>query len=373
MLLLIACANVHLFLFGHPLGVRGYPRDVSGVDRLVVAAQMMLVDGRAYPLFGLLFGYGVVQLAWRRGAAGVDARATARLVRRRGGWMVLIGFAHGVLLFSGDIVGAYGLLAVLMAGTLVAGSAVTLLTVTAVGLFLTALFGAAGALPPPDGQTSFLASMTATDPLAAMATRLVEWVGIGLLGQVVSVLGAVTLGAWAARRRLLDEPERHRTLLTRVAAVGLGAAVLGGAPLALMAAGVWADPPTGVLLVAGALHAVSGYAGGIGYAALFGLWAIRLSARRAPVRGALVACGQRSLTCYLAQSVVFVALLPAWTLGLGARLTLWQAALLAVGTWLLLLGAAVAMERAGVRGPAEVLLRRLTYGRPTRAPGRPRT
>ncbi|WP_214369057.1 DUF418 domain-containing protein [Pseudonocardia sp. H11422] len=368
MLLLIACANVHLFLFGRPLGVRGYPRDVTGVDRVVVAAQMMLVDGRAYPLFGLLFGYGVVQLAWRCGAAGVDVRAATRIVRRRGGWMVLIGFAHGVLLFSGDIVGAYGLLAVLMAGTLVAGSPVALLTVTAVGLFLTAVFGAAGALPMPDGQESFLTSMVVADPLGAMAARLGEWIGIGLLGQAVAVFGAVALGAWAARRRLLDEPARHRALLTRVAAVGLTVAVLGGAPLALAAAGVWADPSTGALLAAGALHAVGGYGGGVGYAALFGLLAIRLSARRGPVSSALVACGQRSLTCYLAQSLVFVALLPAWTLGLGARLALWQAALLAIGTWLLVLGAAAAMDRAGRRGPAEVLLRRLTYGRPAPAP-----
>jgi uncharacterized membrane protein YeiB len=33
--------------------------------------------------------------------------------------MIVIGFAHGVLLWAGDIVGAYGLLAVLMAGLLV--------------------------------------------------------------------------------------------------------------------------------------------------------------------------------------------------------------------------------------------------------------
>ena len=36
--------------------------------------------------------------------------------------MILIGLLHGVLLWPGDIVGAYGLLAVLMAGLLVGGS-----------------------------------------------------------------------------------------------------------------------------------------------------------------------------------------------------------------------------------------------------------
>jgi len=75
------------------------------------------------------------------------------------------------------------------------------------------------------------------------------------------------------------------------------------------------------------------------------------------------ACGQRSLSCYLAQSVAFAALLPAWALGLGAQLGPGAAAVLAVGVWLVVLLVAAASDRSGVRGPAEVLLRRLTYGR----------
>jgi uncharacterized membrane protein YeiB len=92
-------------------------------------------------------------------------------------------------------------------------------------------------------------------------------------------------------------------------------------------------------------------------------------ARRAgpgPVTHALQACGQRSLSCYLAQSVAFVALLPAWTLGLGEDAHLWQTALVAIGAWLVILLIAEASARAGYRGPAELLLRRLTYG-PRRA------
>ena len=86
MLLLIALANAHLFLYGQPLGLRGYPADLAPVDRTVAVAQLLLVDGRAYPLFALLFGYGIVQLARRQEAAGRDvgsvvvARAAARRV-----------------------------------------------------------------------------------------------------------------------------------------------------------------------------------------------------------------------------------------------------------------------------------------------------
>ena len=369
MLLLIALANVHLFVFGHVLGVRGYPRDIDAVDRVVALVQMTLVDGRAYPLFGLLFGYGIVQLARRRGADG--PAAAVRLVRRRGAWMIAIGLVHGVLLWAGDIVGAYGLLAVLMAGLLVRRSDRALVVVGLVGVLLTTLFYAGSGLPAPGEPRAFLPSMVIADPALALLARAGEWAGIGLLLQAFGVFGAVALGAWAARHRLLDDPARYRPALARAAAVGITLAVALGLPMAMMAAQLWPSPPLPAALLAGSLHALGGYAGGVGYAALFGLLAIRLG-RRGPgaFPRALRACGQRSLSCYLAQSVAFVALLPAWTLGLGRDARLWQAALVGIGVWAVTLGVAAASDRAGQRGPAEVLLRRLTYGRArARRPG----
>lgn len=360
MLLLIALANAHVWRYGHPLGVRGYPVGPTGPDALVTVAQLVLVDGRAYPLFGLLFGYGITQLATRGGAAGVATDAVVRLVRRRGAWMVAIGLAHGVLLWSGDVVGAYGLLAVLLAGVLVRASAGTLAGIAAGGTLVSVVFSAPAVAPRPD-LTTTLPSTAMSSWAAAMANRVVEWVAQGLTISTLVTAGAVALGALAARRRLLDDPGRHRTLLVRVAAGGLGAAVALGLPTALAAVGAWA-PSTSSLLLAGLLHALGGYAGGVGYAALFGLLALRSGARPGPVARALRASGRRSLSCYLAQSVALAVLMPAWGLGLGARLGVAQTALLATLVWLTILLAAVASERAGWRGPAETLLRRLTYG-----------
>jgi uncharacterized protein len=386
MLLLIALANVHLYLYDRPLGVRLYPAGLIGADRVVAALQLALVDGRAYPLFGVLFGYGIGQFAARRAGSGT---AVVRTVRRRGGWLLAIGAAHVVLVWPGDIVSAYGLLGVALGGLLVAGTAVSLATTVAVGTVLTLLIGAFSGFAPP-GATAPIPSIAIADPLAAMVARVGEWIGGVLPGSVLSVVGAVALGAWAARHRLLDEPARHRDLLRRVAVGGLVAAVLAGLPLALAGAEVW-RPGTGALLLVGALHALGGYAGGLGYAAAFGLLAVRAEQRLpdrrtalssepmrrecrssdtaaagpagpGPVLRALAACGQRSLSCYLAQSLAFAALLPAWTLGLGARLTVAQAALLAAAVWLVLVLVADASARSGYRGPAEVLLRRLTYG-----------
>jgi uncharacterized membrane protein YeiB len=58
---------------------------------------------------------------------------------------------------------------------------------------------------------------------------------------------------------------------------------------------------------------------------------------------------------------VFVALLMPYTLGLGETLGTAGVAVVALGTWLVSVLLADILRRAGRRGPAEVLLRRLTY------------
>lgn len=368
MLLLIALANSHYWLSSGLQGVHGYPRpDQAGpLDRLVTGLQLVLVDGRAYPLFAALFGYGTVQLARRVRSRDLLADdAAVRLVRRRGGWMVAVGAAHAVLLFSVDVIAAYGVTALLFAGVLARDRPRALRRLVGAGLVGTALLGAFQALPAPEGTTAVLLSVGTDSALVALAARPVEWLAIGVVGQLPQLLGAVAVGALAARARLLEEPERHRRLLTRVAVVGVATAVLGGAPLALLATGVLPAAPLALELGAGVLHALSGYAGAFGYAAVFGLVAAGAARSGAlatgGVLGVLRACGQRSLTCYLGQSVVFAVLLPRSSLGLGGELGVAQVSALAAVTWLVLLGAAAAMERAGRRGPAEVLLRRLTY------------
>ena len=190
MLLLIALANVHLYLFDRPLGVRSYPAGLTGSDAVVAVLQLTLVDGRAYPLFGLLFGYGLGQLVARRAAAGVEPQAVIRLVRRRGLWLVVIGVAHVVLLWAGDIVSAYGVLGVALAGMAVTGTSVSLATTAVVGSVLGASLGAFSGFSPPG--TAPLLSVAVADPVTAAATRVTEWAG----GILIS-----SCSAWSPRSR----------------------------------------------------------------------------------------------------------------------------------------------------------------------------
>lgn len=166
---------------------------------------------------------------------------------------------------------------------------------------------------------------------------------------------AALAGVWAARRNVLAEPESHRRLLRHTATWGITAAVLGGLPSGLAVGHFWESSQLGLLA---AVHTVTGVAGGLGYAALIALIALRIK-RRTAVVNAIAACGERSLSCYLFQSVVFVVLLVPYTFGLGGTLSSTGVALLALATWSVSVLLADLLRRHDLPGPAEALLRKL--------------
>lgn len=359
MLLLIALAHAPAYLHGQELGRGGYPAGGSGLDRAVVFTETTVVTGRVYPMFAALLGYGLARLWARHVAAGATPAEVRRLVRWRGAWLIVFGFAHAALLWAGDILGAYGVVTVLLGAGLLHVRGRVIAAVAVLSLAVVAVGGAATAVTDLGGSTSVLASTGERDALAAAVLRLTEWAP-SLLLQPLGTLGAVLAGVWAGRRRLLDEPERHVRLLRWVSACGLASAFAGALPWAGVVAGWWPDPSPAAIAAAGALHGASGY-GGVGYAAAVAL-IVALHARRAGlIHRALVACGRRSLTCYLLQSIVFVAVLAAYGGGLGTELGTTAAATVAAATWLLTVGIAVLLERFTSRGPAEAVLRRLTY------------
>ena len=152
--------------------------------------------------------------------------------------------------------------------------------------------------------------------------------------------------------------------------------VLGALPMVLATVQVW-TPSTPAGLLTGALHALTGLAGSLAFIAIVGLVVAARQGRGDTSRasdgvnrgvvGALAAVGRRSLTCYLLQSLVFVPLMAPWAGGLGVGAGTAFAASVGVGAYLASVALALALERAGRPGPAEVLLRRLTYGH--RPPG----
>ena len=160
-------------------------------------------------------------------------------------------------------------------------------------------------------------------------------------------------------------------LLRRTAVIGIAVGWAGGVPsalVALVALDVIALPDALSWTFLG-LTSVTGLGAGLGYAALFGLLATRVEAHteamgRMPLPArALSAVGKRSLTFYLFESLLMAPLMAGWGLGLGEHLGTTQVLAVALGVWLLSLPLAMVLEARDRRGPAEVLLRRLTYGR----------
>ncbi|APU16867.1 DUF418 domain-containing protein [Actinoalloteichus fjordicus] len=369
MLLFIALANVPWFLYGEPTALGSVHRpDATGLDVVWQTIAIVAIDGRSYPLFAFLFGYGIWQLYLRQAAAGVEEKSARRLLQLRHFWMIVFGAVHAALLWQGDVVGAYGLIGLIVVWLFLRRTDRTLRRwIIALGSLLaivTALVSLAGMTAPDDldmaeAALPQLAAMTSY--VDSITSRFLFWLTLavaqGVLSLVVPI--AVLLAIVCARRRVLESPETHRPLLRRTAIVGISVGWLGAVPSVLVHHGVWDLPEWSPIL----LHALTGLFAALGYAALFALIAARFATTRTPgllVRG-LTAVGKRSLSCYLLQSVIFAPLLSAWGLGLGGVLDEWQAALVAVAAWLVSMAFAVLLERAGRRGPAEWLLRALAY------------
>ncbi|WP_346149718.1 DUF418 domain-containing protein [Nonomuraea recticatena] len=356
MLLAIAFAHAPLFVTKVGLGP-------AVLNEIAEFFHVLFVSNHARPMFAFLFGYALVQLLNRQTGRGADWVTARKLLRRRGWWLAAIGFAHMVLLVPIDILAVYGVAGVLVAGMLRAKDS-TLLWVAGLSLVpATLMVGAAMWFPMSRDVSTYAAGSVAAGtrgPVELLLDRLQAW-PFGLVAGVIMVVPGVLFGIWAARRQILEEPARHRTFLIRTAVIMTTLSVAGSLPVALIQADMWADPSAGALWAAAIAQPLTGYFGGIAMAGIVALltpWATRRNNR---LTTALQAMGQRSMSLYLLQSVVFIALFYPYGLGLEDDLGLAVATGVAIATWLLSLVIADLMRRAGYRGPAEILLRRLTY------------
>ncbi|MGN9786020.1 DUF418 domain-containing protein [Nonomuraea sp. ZG12] len=357
MLLAIAFAHAPLF-------VVAVDRGPAVLNDLVGFFHMLFVNNHARPMFAFLFGYALVQLLHRQTARGGDWPVVRKLLRRRGWWLVAFGFAHVALLVPIDILAVYGLSSVLLVGMLRVRDSVLLWTAGLTMVPATALVGFGMWLPLSRGNSTYAAGSIAagTSGLGEMVAGRVELWPYSLVAGVIMVIPGVLLGMWAARRRVLDEPTRHRTFLVRATVITMVVSVAGSVPAGLVQIGVWAPSGAAVWITA-LVQPLTGYFGGLGMAGGIALIAIVAERRRNRLTVAVEALGQRSMSLYLFQSIVFVAVFYPFGLGLQDELGLAGATGVAVATWLLSLVIADLMRRAGHRGPAEILLRRLAYRR----------
>ena len=388
MLLLIALANVGSWVAG-PEG-----RAPSTADRTWAFIRALFIDQRAYPLFALLFGFGLATMVNRRMASGIDAycqqltgglRAPSaaeldqareqaavdarRLVRRRGLWMVLFGLIHGAF-FPSEIIGTYGIVAVVFAGWFAHKHHKRQLAVCALVLLfqivtvvLAMLFGpggeaaASGAAVPVPAAAPTGAGESVASALPWFVTNVNEWFFTALGAAFTTmILPAAFLGARLADTDLIAHPERHRGLLTVAGIGGLALGALGALHELLV-------PLTGAQSWAAdsALIAVLGLAGGCGWLAVLAMYAGGPTSdnRLTGLKRLLSNVGCRSMTAYLSQTVMFAGIfviaprLTGRSVSPGAA----ASAAVAVMVWLTTVVLCAVLERLGIPGPFESLLR----------------
>ncbi len=380
-LLGIAQVNMQSFTWGagEPLAYLGSPPGVG--ESILYFLQAAFFEGKFYPIFGFLFGAGMaLQLGRLRRLHGRDAAAARAAYRRRLLILLALGLAHGLLLYSGDVLATYGVCGLIFLAlaprrlrTLARFTTVAAIAAAASLLLPLAIAAVLGGNPVPQEIAPGVAQAHAIYVSAGFIDQLRQrafdemWQQIGDIPtfwpQVLALFG---LGAIAGRLGWLRHPGRHVRVWRSALRIGLGI----GLPLSLAGAAMsvaqartlpGADSGwSGVLLGLGSLLSAAYVAAAV---AVFDRpWG-------AAPRRWLGAAGRLSLTNYVGQSLVMAALLSGWGLGWGAHASRAQLALLAIVLFAAQVVASTALLRRYRQGPLEALWRRATYGRRAAAGG----
>jgi uncharacterized protein len=345
----------------------------SRFDELLDFLVGFLVEGKFYCLFSFLFGVGFSVFIQRASAkVGVDA---VRLFKRRLTGLLLIGLAHSILLWFGDILATYAVLGFALIPFVRRDDRTvlrwaTIMLLAPIPLYLL-LMGAARLAPPqPPAKIGELPPVLAT-AIAGIAhggyADLVRGNVAFTIGNAIRrlilmffprVLGMFLLGFYAGRRGIFADLDAHAPLLRRVCAIGFAV----GLPLSAAATELSADvpgPPDLRGVVETILQSISSPALALAYAA-----GLCLLFRRAPgPMRALAPAGRMALTNYLAQSVAGVLIF----YGVGLRLFGGVSLTTAVAGCVVFFGLQMIASRLWLSialfGPAEWLWRAFTYRR----------
>lgn len=348
----------------------------AGVDSVVQFIMYVLVDGKFYTLFSLLFGIGfsiIIANAASRGADGM------RIFYRRMIILALIGCTHLMVVWSGDILLLYAILGMLLplcrrmtdrcilsvAGALLLLPVAIDLICERWGLSLAAWpYGKWWETALGYGITAdnFGTWLRDADTYADVSRFLMQGAWERLYefvdgNRYFKVLGLFMIGFVVGRHKIYADLRRFRPLLVKTAAWGLAV----GLPLSVAYAisGMGGHPWGSAAHTL--LYTVSVYPLGMAYAALVGLLCMRYG--HLAVWRWMAAPGRMALTNYVSQSLIGMLLFYGIGLGLGASLGLGATELVALGVFTFQVLFSRAWLSAFRFGPLEWIWRMLTYGK----------
>ena len=380
----ILLMNIEMMVGPTMAPTTGVDPALTGVDRWADAAIYLLVQGKFFTLFSLLFGMGFAVMSQRATEAG---RPFAGVYWRRGLALFVIGLLHALLIWSGDILVTYAVLSMfllvfrdvplrllpwlaaasflaplgLMMGLGLLGSLMQMTPELAAGW--NDAMGEQGKMVAAlvEGQRQAYGSGTY---LEAVVQRSRDF-GFALMNLMIVgplVFGMFLLGSWFVRSGAIAQPEQHARLFQRLrwAILPLGLALV----LVSFALQPTLDQATIDLRFSTAfsLSMLGSALMCLGYMA----WIVRgmQSPAWAPRLAWVAPAGRMALTNYLMQSIVCTLVFYGYGLGYFQQLPrAWQ-----VPFVFALFGMQVVLSRWWLQrfrfGPMEWVWRSLTYFTP---------
>ncbi|MGL4233411.1 MAG: DUF418 domain-containing protein [Casimicrobium sp.] len=367
----MALVNVHAIARGW---MSHYALDQAAHVGDVIAEYIvgLVFAHRAFPSLAFLLGLGIA-MQWRRLTrdATVDHVAALKTLRARYIALFILGFVHAMLLWPGDIVSTYALIALVIlfawpktdarlrfwAIFAIALSVVMYLSIAST------YFGVLGEASPLEPISSSFAQPTL---LAALAMHPREYLLSGIVQAMLpEVWAAILMGVWLGQSEKFERWLRGEASVRGWFAFGFAMLVIGSAlEFAASRMDAWRYVPAfgrgdGVL-IAGIPFVLVG--------SVFALFAIARAwspKRFIVIRSFLMAAGRTPLTQFFGQSLVFAIVFNASLIGWHGHMGRAAYSLTAMLTFALLAGFARAWLASGhARGPMEMLwmalARRLT-------------
>lgn len=351
-------------------------------DAILRVLATVFVDGKFYSLFSLLFGIGFSVLLLRSEQKGVDL---ASFYERRLLLLMLIGAAHLLLLWEGDIVLLYALLGgllpwfrkcsnrtlLLWAGALIASplliDGLKVLLDVKTGSFLRGIAQSVDHATgvPTDGND--MATYLSRPGSGWREWR--DWMLSGYIyryayliesNRLPKVLGVFLLGLWVGRNRIYAHLDQHVGLLRKLRLWGLLLGLTGCAAMAF-----FENDHKSVPNALGLLDTIS-YAAGVvplslAYVAILCLCWLQTRSHR--FWKVLAPVGRMALTNYLTQTVVAILLFYGVGLGLGRFVGPTVFLPMALGVYALQVIWSNWWFRHFNFGPVEWIWRQFTYGK----------
>lgn len=332
--------------------------DYSRLDTVLRVLGSLLLEARSWPMFALMFGFGIATVLTSLGRRGYDRRTAMRTVRRRAWWLWVLGAVQCTFWFGFDVLTQYAASALLVLLLVHAKVRTWWIVGILASLVVSALAGVGLGVTSFDvGEVSvasastYWASVADRAPMALVATLMALFTG--------AVLTPMIFGLAHHRAGSLVEPGRFVRLHRRIGIGGLALGLVGGLPWALISAGV-VDSGSAVAGVAFTVHSITGMAQGAAYVSLLALLAARWNEQPRGAAMAVAVVGQRSLTVYVLHGLLLALALEPWAFNLSAR-SISVVYLVGLVTWAACMGVAWLLHRAGRPGPLDVWLRRMTY------------